>query len=91
MSFCKQSDINMSTVVDIFPQYDYNTICNTHPSNLMTVSNIYGQKSKYRITLELDVFDDFNPRQIDWAKVFDLNEDESVDCYIEEEDYADSY
>ena len=91
MSFCKQSDINMSTVVDIFPQETYNTICNTHPPNLMTVSNIYGQKSKYRITLELDVFGDFNPRQINWTKVFELEEDESVVSYIEEEDYEDSY
>ena len=52
----------------------------------MTVSNYYGQKSKYRITLELDVLDDFNPRQIDWAKMFELAEDESVECYIEELD-----
>tara|TARA_B100001250_G_scaffold114998_1_gene97419 strand:- start:1098 stop:1271 length:174 start_codon:yes stop_codon:yes gene_type:complete len=57
----------------------------------MTVSNIYGQKSKYRITLELDVFGDFNPRQINWNKVFELEEDESVVSYIEEEDYEDSY
>ena len=52
----------------------------------MTVSNYYGQKSKYRITLELDVLDDFNPRQINWAKMFELAEDESVECYIEELD-----
>ena len=52
----------------------------------MSVSNIYGQKSKYRITLELDVLDDFNPRQINWAKMFELAEDESVECYIEELD-----
>ena len=42
--------------------------------------------TKYRLTLELDVLDDFNPRQINWEKVFDLAEDESVDCYIEELD-----
>mgnify|MGYP003315275552 CR=1 FL=1 len=40
--------------------------------------------TKYRITLELDVVDDFNPRQIDWDKMFELQEDESVECYIEE-------
>ena len=48
----------------------------------MTVSNIYGQKSKYRITLELDVLDDFNPRQIDWRKVLQIEENEDLDCYI---------
>ena len=42
--------------------------------------------TKYRITLELDVIDDFNPRQIDWAKMFELSEDESVVSYIEELD-----
>ena len=52
----------------------------------MTVSNYYGQKSKYRITLELDVLDDFNPRQIDWRKVLQIEENEDPDCYIEEID-----
>ena len=48
-------------------------------------------RSKCRITLELDVHDDFNPRQIDWEKMFELQEDETVVSYIEEEKYADSY
>ena len=52
----------------------------------MTVSNIYGQKTKYRITLELDVQDDFNPRQINWRKVLQINENEELDCYIEDID-----
>tara|TARA_B100001079_G_C16106110_1_gene380523 strand:+ start:217 stop:390 length:174 start_codon:yes stop_codon:yes gene_type:complete len=49
----------------------------------MTVSNIYGQKSKYRITLELDVLDDFNPHQIDWRKVLDMQDNETVESVIE--------
>ncbi len=52
----------------------------------MTVSYLQAQKSKYRITLELDVHDDFNPRDINWAKVFDLGENESVEAYVEELD-----
>ena len=52
----------------------------------MTVSNTYGQKTKYRITLELDVQDDFNPRQINWKKVLQINENEDLDCYIEDID-----
>ena len=52
----------------------------------MSVSYTYGQKSKYRITLELDVLDDFNPRDICWDKVFDLGGNESVESYIEELD-----
>ena len=50
----------------------------------MPVTNTYPSLNKYRITLELDVLDDFNPRQINWAKMFELAEDESVECYIEE-------
>ena len=52
----------------------------------MTVSNYYGQKSKYRITLELDVLDDFNPREIDWRNVLDMQEIEDCKCYIEDVD-----
>ena len=52
----------------------------------MSVSNYYGQKSKYRITLELDVLDDFNPREIDWRKVLTMEENEDCKCYIEDVD-----
>ncbi len=57
----------------------------------MAVSNIYAPKTKYRITLELDVLDDFNPRQINWEKVFELQENESVQSYIEELDIVDEW
>ena len=50
----------------------------------MTVSNYYGQKTKYRITLELDVLDDFNPRDISWEKVFNLQDNEKVESIIED-------
>ena len=52
----------------------------------MSVSNYYGQKTKYRITLELDVLDDFNPREIDWRKVLTMEENEDCKCYIEDVD-----
>ena len=42
--------------------------------------------NKYRITLELDVLDDLNPRQINWEKVLDIGADESVVSYTEELD-----
>ena len=50
----------------------------------MAVSNYYGAKSKYRITLELDVLDDFNPKQINWGKVLQLEDNETVESYIED-------
>ena len=52
----------------------------------MSVSYTYGQKTKYRITLELDVLDDFNPREIDWKKVLQIEENEDCKCYIEDID-----
>jgi len=50
----------------------------------MPVSNYYGAKTKYRITLELDVLDDFNPQHINWDKVLKLEDNESVESYIED-------
>tara|TARA_B100001996_G_scaffold333919_1_gene283753 strand:+ start:349 stop:522 length:174 start_codon:yes stop_codon:yes gene_type:complete len=50
----------------------------------MSVIYNQGQKSKYRITLELEVLDDFNPRDISWEKVFNLQDNESVESVIED-------
>ena len=50
----------------------------------MPVTNYYPTLNKYRITLELDVLDDFNPRQINWEKVLDIGADECVVSYTEE-------
>ena len=50
----------------------------------MTVSNYYPTLNKYRITLELDVLDDFNPRQIAWDKMLQMGDNESVVSYIED-------
>jgi hypothetical protein len=44
----------------------------------------YAQKQKYRITLELEVFEDFDPHQIDWEDLFDLGGDENVKAYVED-------
>ena len=42
------------------------------------------QKSKYRVTLELDVMDDFSPHNIDWEKVLDIQGSETVSAYVED-------
>ena len=52
----------------------------------MPVSIYNRTQNKYRITLDLSVEDDFNPRDINWDKVFDLGGNESVEAYIEELD-----
>ena len=77
---------NNTVILDSFPQSYYNSKYHPKLSNPMTVSNIYGQKTKYRITLELDVLDDFNPREIDWRKVLTMEENEDCKCYIEDVD-----
>ena len=57
----------------------------------MAVSNIYGLKSKYRITLEIDALDDFNPHQIDFRKVLQLEENEELESIIEDLDNPDRW
>ena len=52
----------------------------------MTVSYYNSQRQRIGITLDLDVLDDFNPRDINWDKVFDLGGNESVEAYVEELD-----
>ena len=41
-------------------------------------------KSRYRITLDIDVLSDFNPQHIDWGKVLQLEDNETVESYIED-------
>ena len=50
------------------------------------MSVLYNQsvKSKYRITLELETLSDFNPHDIAWDKVFQLQDNEQVESYIED-------
>lgn len=42
------------------------------------------QKNKYRITLEMEVNEDFNPYDLNWKKVFDLDKNEKVKSYVED-------
>ena len=50
----------------------------------MATSTLKAQKNKYRITLELNVNEDFNPHQIDWNKLFDLEDNEYAKSYVED-------
>ena len=47
---------------------------------------LYNQaaNSKYRITLEIEALDDFNPHQIDWRKVLEIQDNESIESVIED-------
>ena len=51
----------------------------------MPVSYVNGQKVRYRITLDIEVLDDFNPHQIDWEELFNLEGSERlVNSYVED-------
>ena len=50
----------------------------------MAVSYYNRTAQRYRITLDIIVLDDFNPKQIDWRKVLDLQDNESVESVTED-------
>ena len=43
----------------------------------------YPQKTRYLITLEVDVMDDFDAKNIDWESVLDIQPGESVEAHVE--------
>jgi len=51
------------------------------------VSYLEAQKQKILVTLDMEVFHDFDARQIDWEKLFNLEPGETVESYVEEFDY----
>ena len=51
---------------------------------------MYPQRQHIRITLDLEVMDDFEPRQINWDKLFDLQSGETCEEYVEELDTAEA-
>ena len=50
----------------------------------MVSSYALTQKNKYRITLEIEALNDFNPHQINWEKLFKLQDNEYVKSYVED-------
>ena len=50
----------------------------------MAVTYYNRTEQKYRITLDITVQDDFNPHQIDWRKVLQLEGNESVESITED-------
>ena len=51
----------------------------------MSVIYSQAQKQRYRITLELETMEDFDPHQISWEDLFQLEGTERViDSYVED-------
>jgi predicted component of type VI protein secretion system len=78
-----QRHINTPKVLDIHSQASYNNSI-TLRSRLMSVAFHQAQKQKYRVTLEFEVLDDFDPHNLDWEKVFHLEPAEKVSAYVED-------
>jgi hypothetical protein len=55
------------------------------------VSYQIAQKQRYRVTLELEVMSDFDPHNLDWEKVFQLEPAEKVSAYVEDLDAPDRW
>ena len=55
----------------------------------MSVSYNQHTKSRYRITLDITALSDFNPHQIDFRKVLQLEENEELESIIEDLDNPD--
>ena len=51
----------------------------------MSVLYSQAQKQRYIITLDLEVMEDFDPHQIDWEQLFELEGSERIiDSYVED-------
>ena len=51
----------------------------------MSVAISQAQKQRYRITLDIEVLEDFDPPQISWEDLFELEGSERViDSYVED-------
>ena len=50
----------------------------------MSVAYHQTQKQKYRVTIELEVLNDFDPHNLDWENIFGLEPAENVSAYVED-------
>ena len=51
----------------------------------MSVAISQAQRNRYRITLDLEVMEDFDPHQISWEDLFELEGAERlIDRYVED-------
>jgi len=57
----------------------------------MAVAYHQAQKVRYRVTLDLEVFEDMNPHQIQWDKALNLEPAEKVSAYVEDLSIPDSW
>ena len=77
--------INTRQQVDRISLVFYNNQVSLTGVSPMSVVISQAQKQRYRITLDLEVMEDFDPHQIDWHQLFELEGSERViDSYVED-------
>lgn len=77
--------------LDINLTASYNTFSKPTENTLMAVAYHQAQKVRYRVTLDLEVFEDMNPHQIQWDKALNLEPAEKVSAYVEDLSIPDSW
>jgi hypothetical protein len=50
----------------------------------MSVAYSQAQKQRYRITLDINAYPDFDPHNINWNKLFELEGSENCEAYVED-------
>ena len=75
--------LNTPKILDNHLSVSYSTLI-TARSTLMSVAYHQVQKQRYRVTIELEVLNDFDPHNLDWEKIFDLEPAEKVSAYVED-------
>ena len=70
--------------LDISTRLPYTVFSSINRRVLMSVSYLVGQKKHVRLTVDLEVFEDFDARQIDFEKLFKLEPAENVSVYVED-------
>ena len=44
----------------------------------------YATKTRYRVTLDIEVYDDFDPFNVDFAKLLDIQGNETCQTFVED-------
>ena len=57
-----------------------------HHTTRRIMPTIYqqAQKQRYRITLDIEALGDFDPHNINWERLFELEGSERCDAYVED-------
>ena len=50
----------------------------------MSINYYNSTRKRYRITLEIEAEDDFEPRNIDYKKLLKIHDNEELNCYVED-------